>query len=95
MVATVACGRHFVTLCAAYAPLEDGRSGDDVPLIIILTVCVIGMLLVAVNILLIPFFVRRRNKKLEKGLGFKETGSSKFVNLGDKLGFLIFGDSSC
>ena len=57
-------------VCAAYAPLEDGRSGDDVPLIIILTVCIIGMILVAVNILLILFFVRRRKKKLEKGLDF-------------------------
>jgi len=40
--------------------------GDDVPLIIILTVCIVGMLLLALNILLILFFIRRRRKKSEK-----------------------------
>lgn len=38
---------------------------DDLPVIIILVVCVVGIFLLALNVGLILFFVRRRKKRLE------------------------------
>ncbi|KAL3885782.1 hypothetical protein ACJMK2_025820 [Sinanodonta woodiana] len=40
---------------------------EDTPVIIILVVCVVGIFLLALNIGLILFFVRRRKKRLENG----------------------------
>ncbi len=57
------CGFLFVA-----APLIEDHPSDDVPLIIILTVSIIGMILLALNVLLILFFIRRnRRRKMEKG----------------------------
>jgi len=39
--------------------------GEDTPVIIILIVCVVGIFLLALNIGLILFFVRRRKKRME------------------------------
>ncbi|XP_013380213.1 nephrin isoform X1 [Lingula anatina] len=41
-------------------------TADEVPLIIILSVCIVGVVLLACNVLLIIFFVRRRRRKMEK-----------------------------
>ncbi|XP_069115505.1 nephrin-like isoform X5 [Argopecten irradians] len=41
------------------------QTSDDTPVIIILVVCVVGIFLLALNIGLILFFVRRRKKRLE------------------------------
>lgn len=38
---------------------------DDMPVIIILVVCIVGIFLLALNIGLILFFVRKRKKRLE------------------------------
>ena len=38
---------------------------EDAPVIIILIVCIVGIFLLALNIGLILFFVRRRKKRLE------------------------------
>ncbi len=46
------------------------KHGDNMPLIIILTVSIIGMILLGLNVLLILFFIRRRRKKMEKGRNF-------------------------
>ena len=62
-------GCHGVYCCvsiAVVAPLS-AEGANDTPLIIILTVCIIGLLLLALNILLILYFIRRRKRKLEKG----------------------------
>lgn len=40
------------------------QSGDDTPVMIILVVCIVGICLLALNIALIFFFVRRRRKRL-------------------------------
>ena len=47
---------------AAVAPVTDPSHPDDVPLIIILTVSILGMFLLGLNVLLILFFIRRRRK---------------------------------
>lgn len=41
------------------------EQGEDMPVIIILIVCVVGIFLLALNIGLILFFVRRRKKRME------------------------------
>ena len=41
--------------------------GDEVPLIIILTVCAVGMVLLGLNVLLILYLIRRRKRKQQKG----------------------------
>jgi hypothetical protein len=51
---------------SAVAPLAEEGPAEDIPLIIILTVCGIGIILLALNIFLILFFIRRRRKKLDK-----------------------------
>ncbi|XP_061188981.1 nephrin-like isoform X2 [Saccostrea echinata] len=40
------------------------QSGDDTPVMIILVVCIVGICLLALNIALIFFFVRRRRKRM-------------------------------
>ncbi|XP_067679249.1 nephrin-like isoform X2 [Haliotis asinina] len=52
------------------APPEDITSTlptDEVPVIIILVVCIVGIFLLTLNVGLILFFVRRRRKRLENG----------------------------
>lgn len=65
-----------MSMCSAIAPLVEEGPTDDVPLIIILTVCIVGIILVGLNVLLILFFIRRRRKKLDKGW----SGMSKRFN---------------
>ena len=72
---------YFLIPAAPYTGLS--KHGDNMPLIIILTVSIIGMILLGLNVLLILFFIRRRRKKMEKGKGFmpnfsKENDLSKF-----------------
>ncbi|KAL8624534.1 hypothetical protein ACOMHN_005836 [Nucella lapillus] len=43
------------------------QGSDDVPVLIILVVCIVGVFLLTLNIGLILFFVRRRKKRLESG----------------------------
>ena len=43
-------------------------TGEDTPVIIILIVCIAGIFLLAVNIGLILYFVRRRKKRMESKL---------------------------
>ncbi|GAB1610364.1 nephrin-like isoform X2 [Argonauta hians] len=43
------------------------QDSDDMPLIIILVVCIVGIFLLALNIGLIMFFIRRKRKRLENG----------------------------
>ncbi|XP_052273577.1 nephrin-like isoform X3 [Dreissena polymorpha] len=45
---------------------SEKEEGEDMPVIIILVVCVVGILLLALNIGLILFFVRRRKKRMER-----------------------------
>jgi len=48
------------------------QNKDDTPVIIILVVCVVGIFLLALNIGLILFFVRRRKKRLESKSDVKQ-----------------------
>ena len=41
------------------------QGSDEVPVIIILVVCIVGVFLLTLNVGLILFFVRRRRKRLE------------------------------
>lgn len=43
------------------------QGSDEVPVIIILVVCIVGVFLLTLNVGLILFFVRRRRKRLENG----------------------------
>lgn len=51
---------------SAVAPVTEDGPGEDIPLIIILAICIVGLIILALNIVLILFFIRRRRKKLEK-----------------------------
>jgi len=65
----VACNSILLIFSTtAVAPITEDGPGEDIPLIIILTICAVGLLVLALNIILILFFIRRRKKKLEKGL---------------------------
>ncbi|XP_036359051.1 nephrin-like isoform X2 [Octopus sinensis] len=55
------------------APPQDS---DDMPLIIILVVCIVGIFLLALNIGLIMFFIRRKRKRLERHLEWYALHSS-------------------
>ncbi|XP_060601091.1 synaptogenesis protein syg-2-like isoform X3 [Ruditapes philippinarum] len=46
---------------------KEEEKAEDMPVIIILVVCVVGIFLLALNIGLILFFVRRRKKRMENG----------------------------
>ncbi|KAK2152414.1 hypothetical protein LSH36_329g02058 [Paralvinella palmiformis] len=56
------------------------QQADEVPLIIILVVSIIGMILLGLNVLLILFFIRRRRKKLEKDEGSSITNTVEMYN---------------
>lgn len=46
------------------------QGSDDMPVIIILVVCIVGIFLLALNIGLIMFFIRRKRKRLESKFFF-------------------------
>ena len=47
-------------------------TSEDAPVIIILIVCIVGIFLLALNIGLILFFVRRRKKRMESKIQVSE-----------------------
>jgi len=51
---------------SAVPPLTD-ESTEEIPWLIILIFCLFGIILLALNIPLIVYFVRRRRKKFDKG----------------------------
>ena len=59
----------IISATSAVEPRGNDDVGDDTPLIIILTVAIIGMLLLGLNVLLILFFMRRRKKRLATDKG--------------------------
>ncbi|ELU18150.1 hypothetical protein CAPTEDRAFT_184830 [Capitella teleta] len=58
----------LIARTSAVAPATESSTPDDVPLIIILTVSILGMVLLGLNVLLILFFIRRRRKNKDRGL---------------------------
>ncbi|XP_064595394.1 nephrin-like isoform X2 [Liolophura sinensis] len=62
----------IVAKTSSVAPPEETTTSsfsgqDEVPLIIILVVCIVGVFLLALNVALILYFIRRRRKRLENG----------------------------
>ena len=65
----------IISATSAVEPRGNDDVGDDTPLIIILTVAIIGMLLLGLNVLLILFFMRRRKKRLATDKGTSRSTS--------------------
>ena len=82
----------IISATSAVEPRGNDDVGDDTPLIIILTVAIIGMLLLGLNVLLILFFMRRRKKRLATDKG---TGGSTAVDLVSNYGTSILPIRSC
>lgn len=64
--------KEFKARTSSVAPPGDAdpsalQGSDDMPVIIILVVCIVGIFLLALNIGLIMFFIRRKRKRLENG----------------------------
>ncbi|KAK7106268.1 nephrin-like isoform X2 [Littorina saxatilis] len=58
---------HGIVAKTSNISTSELQGSDEVPVIIILVVCIVGVFLLTLNVGLILFFVRRRRKRLENG----------------------------